>query len=125
MKVIESFFMGREQTSPSGARKTLGEQLILLRQAKGWTQETAAEASGLGLRTLKLLESGGGNPELSTLEQIANAYGVTLAAIFEPWRMGEKGTDQHLLCKKLEAILKHPSKGPAIKVVLNSMYFKL
>ena len=40
------------------------------------TQETVAEISGVGLRTLKQLESGKGNPTLQTLQKIADVLGL-------------------------------------------------
>ncbi|MFN5888834.1 MAG: helix-turn-helix domain-containing protein [Bacteroidota bacterium] len=40
------------------------------------TQETLAELSGIGLRTLKQFESGKGNPTLSTLHKIADVLGM-------------------------------------------------
>lgn len=40
------------------------------------TQETLAELSGVGLRTLKQLESGKGNPTLLTLQKIADVLGM-------------------------------------------------
>ena len=43
------------------------------------TQETVAELSGVGLRTLKKLEAGKGNPTLSTLQKIADILGMEVA----------------------------------------------
>ena len=40
------------------------------------TQETLAELSGVGLRTLKQFESGKGNPTLLTLQRIADVLGM-------------------------------------------------
>ena len=40
------------------------------------TQEMLAELSGVGLRTLKQLESGKGNPTLQTLEKLADVLGM-------------------------------------------------
>jgi transcriptional regulator with XRE-family HTH domain len=40
------------------------------------TQETLAELSGVGLRTLKQLESGKGNPTLQTLQKLADVLGM-------------------------------------------------
>jgi transcriptional regulator with XRE-family HTH domain len=40
------------------------------------TQETVAELSGVGLRTLKQLERGKGNPTLQTLQKIADVIGM-------------------------------------------------
>lgn len=43
------------------------------------TQETLAELSGVGLRTLKQFESGKGNPTLSTISKLADALGLELS----------------------------------------------
>ncbi|MBD0780114.1 helix-turn-helix transcriptional regulator [Maribacter sp. ANRC-HE7] len=42
------------------------------------TQETLAELSGVGLRTLKQFESGKGNPTAETLHKLADALGMEL-----------------------------------------------
>lgn len=43
------------------------------------TQETLAELSGVGLRTLKQFESGKGNPTLLTLQKLADVLGLELS----------------------------------------------
>ncbi len=43
------------------------------------TQETLAQLSGVGLRTLKQFESGKGNPALQTLQKIADALGLEVS----------------------------------------------
>jgi DNA-binding XRE family transcriptional regulator len=40
------------------------------------TQETLAELSGVGLRTLKQFESGKGNPTLWTLQKLSDVLGM-------------------------------------------------
>ncbi|MBL0236181.1 MAG: helix-turn-helix transcriptional regulator [Saprospiraceae bacterium] len=52
--------------------KTIKER----REALQVTQERLAELSGVGLRTLKQLESGKGNPTLSTLQKISDVLGM-------------------------------------------------
>ncbi len=42
------------------------------------TQETLAELSGVGLRTLKQFESGKGNPTLLTLQKLADVLGMEI-----------------------------------------------
>jgi transcriptional regulator with XRE-family HTH domain len=42
------------------------------------TQETLAELSGVGLRTVKQFESGKGNPTLVNLRKMADALGLEL-----------------------------------------------
>ena len=42
------------------------------------TQETLAELSGVGLRTLKQFESGKGNPTLQTLHKLADVLGMEI-----------------------------------------------
>lgn len=49
------------------------------REALQVTQETLAQLSGVGLRTLKQLESGKGNPTLMTLQKLGDALGLELS----------------------------------------------
>ncbi len=42
------------------------------------TQESLAELSGVGLRTLKEFERGKGNPRLQTLQKLADALGMEI-----------------------------------------------
>ncbi len=42
------------------------------------TQETLAELSGVGLRTLKQFESGKGNPTLLTLQKLVDVLGMEI-----------------------------------------------
>ena len=51
---------------------TLRERREMLRV----TQNTLAELSGVGLRTLKQFECGKGNPTLQTLQKLADALGM-------------------------------------------------
>lgn len=52
--------------------KTIKERREVLRV----TQETLAELSGVGLRTLKQFESGKGNPTLMTLQKLTDVLGM-------------------------------------------------
>jgi transcriptional regulator with XRE-family HTH domain len=58
------------------------EQLIVTlkkrREVLGVTQEHLAELSGVGLRTLKALESGKSNPTFETLSKLADVLGMEL-----------------------------------------------
>ena len=42
------------------------------------TQESLADLSGVGLRTIKQLEGGKGNPTFNTLQEIADVLGMEL-----------------------------------------------
>jgi transcriptional regulator with XRE-family HTH domain len=47
----------------------------------GVTQEQLAEISGVGLRTLKALESGKSNPTYETLSKLAEVLGMELKLV--------------------------------------------
>ena len=55
-----------------GLIKVIKERRVALQV----TQETLAELSGVGLRTLKQFESGKGNPTLRTLQKISDVLGM-------------------------------------------------
>jgi len=42
-------------------------------------QESLADLSGVGLRTIKQFESGKGNPTLATLSKLADALGLEIS----------------------------------------------
>jgi transcriptional regulator with XRE-family HTH domain len=48
------------------------------REALKVTQEHLAEVSGVGLRTLKAIETGTGNPTIDTLTKLAEVLGMEL-----------------------------------------------
>jgi transcriptional regulator with XRE-family HTH domain len=58
------------------------EELIKIlkdrREALKVTQEHLAELSGVGLRTLKAIETGNGNPTIDTLTKLAEVLGMEL-----------------------------------------------
>ncbi len=59
----------------------LDEMIALVKQRRESlriTQETLADLSGIGLRTLKQLESGKGNPTWLTLQKLAQTLGLEL-----------------------------------------------
>lgn len=54
-----------------------------LRTVRGWTIATVAKRSGLSLRLLALIEAGEANPTLRSLEDLAGAFGVDVAALVQ------------------------------------------
>ena len=59
--------------------KELIETIKERRKVLQVTQETLADLSGVGLRTLKEFESGKGNPTLLTLQKLANVLGLEVS----------------------------------------------
>jgi len=56
--------------------KTVGENIVRLRQLKGWTQEDLAHYADLTVSSVSKIERGKSNPTLRTLDRIADALGV-------------------------------------------------
>lgn len=54
----------------------LVEMIRARREMLQVTQETLAELSGVGLRTIKEIERGKGNPTLSTVAKLAEVLGL-------------------------------------------------
>jgi len=59
-------------------QKELIKTLKDRREALNVTQEHLAELSGVGLRTLKSIETGKGNPTIDTLAKLADVLGLEL-----------------------------------------------
>ena len=71
-------------------QRRLGQRLRTLRQAAGWTQEVAAEKAHLHPIHLSRLESGAINISLASLVSLSRAYGVQVAALFQPEEVVQK-----------------------------------
>ena len=55
------------------------QQLKERREVLNLTQESLADLSGVGLRTIKQLESGQGNPTIITIQKIADILGMEIS----------------------------------------------
>jgi transcriptional regulator with XRE-family HTH domain len=62
---------------------TLGSRIHAMRESRGWTLDDVAEQSGLSKAYLSRLESGDRQPSLAALVDLAKAFGVSIAAMFE------------------------------------------
>ena len=62
--------------------KTLGKRIRQLRNTKGWSQEYLADEAGMHRTYLWGIEQGVRNPSIRHLVQIADALGVSVAALF-------------------------------------------
>jgi transcriptional regulator with XRE-family HTH domain len=60
----------------------VGRQLRELRTRRGLSIRTLADASGLNVNTLSLIENGKTSPSVSTLQLLAMALGVPITAFF-------------------------------------------
>lgn len=61
----------------------VGQRVRQLRIESGWSIRALAEASGLSVNTLSLIENGKISPSVSTLHRAAQALGVAITAFFE------------------------------------------
>ena len=62
----------------------IGGRLRRLRKERDWTLEELAERTGLSRAYLSRLESGDRQPSLSTLSEVAWAYGIPFSSLFAP-----------------------------------------
>ncbi len=63
---------------------TTGQVIRMLRELKGWTQETLAEHSGIRASNISLLEHDRVDIGKKRVEQLARAFGVHPATIMFP-----------------------------------------
>lgn len=64
------------------ARVEVGGRIRVIRERLAWTQDEAAERSGLHTKYFSRLERGAANPTLATLAAVAHAFDVPLVELF-------------------------------------------
>ena len=70
---------------PSAAlARAIGDRVKQERQARRWTLDQLAEATGVSRRALVNVEQGAANPSVGTLLRLGDALGVGLPALVEP-----------------------------------------
>lgn len=60
----------------------VGDVIEKLRKDRGWTQDDLARKADVSVMTVSEIESGKGNPRLTTLSQIAKAFEVSVEELF-------------------------------------------
>jgi transcriptional regulator with XRE-family HTH domain len=73
----------RESASGADLEVDVGGQLRVLRAEQRLSLRLLADMSGLNVNTLSLIENGRTSPSVSTLQQLARALNVPIAAFFE------------------------------------------
>jgi transcriptional regulator with XRE-family HTH domain len=68
--------------------RLLAARIKALRAERGWSQEQFAERAAMQRSYLADLERGYRNPSVRTLVKIANAFGVSLSALFAAQDIG-------------------------------------
>lgn len=71
-------------TAPGVARRLLALNLVRLRALRGWSQEALAHESGLHRTFIAHVERQVRNVSIDNVERLADALGVSVAAMFEP-----------------------------------------
>lgn len=61
--------------------KVLGMAIRTARRQSGITQQDLADLAGIGVRTVRAIESGTGNPSLGAVVTVANALGLNVRAL--------------------------------------------
>jgi transcriptional regulator with XRE-family HTH domain len=74
--------MGESASASRAAQIDVGRRLREFRKARGLSIRALAEMSGLNFNTLSLIEHGKTSPSVSTLQQLALALKIPIAAFF-------------------------------------------
>ena len=71
------------QNSQASTQGLLAKNVRRLRGTREWTQEEAAEASGIAVRHYQKIEAGDVNVTVATIVRVAVAFRVPVSALFE------------------------------------------
>jgi putative transcriptional regulator len=64
-------------------KKAIGQRIVQLREAKGWSQADLARQLGKDRQAIEKLENGKVNPTLYSLLEVADALGISLSKLVE------------------------------------------
>jgi transcriptional regulator with XRE-family HTH domain len=67
---------------PIAHRQLVGENIRLLRKARGWSQEELGEQADLSYKFIGEIERGAVNPSLDSLAGIASALNIEISKLF-------------------------------------------
>lgn len=88
---------------------TVGDKILLFRQAKDWKQSDLAEMVGISLGALASYETGRREPRSGILERIADAFGVSVKELYDE-RWDEVREAKRMALAKVEEILAEGDK---------------
>lgn len=74
--------MPKKPVTGEDLRARLASNLERLRRAAGWTQQQAADASGLDLRHYNKIEHAENNVTMRTIVKLMNGFDATSAELF-------------------------------------------
>lgn len=98
--------------------KLLGSNIKKYRKLRGYTQESLAEALGMEIKSLSLVETGRGFVSSNTLAKLSDVLGVAPAELFS----GEDITNRYDdIQNALELIKNDSDKLDTVWVVLKSL----
>lgn len=101
--------------------KALGENIKKYRKLGGYTQETLAEAMGMEIKSLSLIETGKGFISANTLAKLSEILHVTPSELFEISDLSENEKLYNEAQKCLEIIKNDNAKLKAVCYILKGI----
>ncbi len=89
--------MGDHGSERYVSKREFGRHIRSLRKARGLTQESLAEKSGVAADTVRRLEYGSFSPRLDTLTKIGAGMKLRLSTMFESCELGGATRDRELV----------------------------
>lgn len=101
--------------------RLVGEQIRMIRKAKGLTQENVAERCGIRVTRISDIERGQTNASLKTLEKIINALNISPGELFnfQKLNLAEGIEDKRLMVEIHKSLLMERGIED-VKYVINS-----
>lgn len=96
-------------------QKVIGKKIRQLRKGSGISQEDLSAKAKIANRALQRIESGKGNPTISTLEAIAGVLKVSLTDFFEETTQSPNHLDLDFAFEVLHALETQAQDAPALR----------
>jgi transcriptional regulator with XRE-family HTH domain len=108
-----------EQASHVAENRALGERIRDLRKGRNLSLQAVSERTGLSVALLSQIERGVSSPSMRSLREVASAFGLPVAGLFQELDQIGGESDNHVLRQSQRRLLHVANTGISMELLTN------
>jgi transcriptional regulator with XRE-family HTH domain len=108
-----------EKVSHVAENRALGERIRDLRKGRHLSLQAVSERSGLSVALISQIERGVSSPSMRSLRQVASAFGLPVAGLFQELDQIGSESDNHILRQNQRRLLHVANTGISMELLTN------